>query len=66
MGPKQWRTEYTSIQGMPGPLELRCPCNHLKKNCHSMKCPSNQETGVQREECQLPGTEHLGMRRPAR
>ena len=30
MDPKQWRTEHTSIQNMPGPLDLRHPCNHLK------------------------------------
>ena len=43
-------TERTSIHCMPGLLDLRHPCNHLKK-CHYMECCRNQEGEVQQEEC---------------
>ena len=31
MDPKQWNTKHTSIQGMPGPSDLRRIFNHRGK-----------------------------------
>ena len=65
MDPKQWRTRHTSIQDMPGPLDLRYLYNHLK-NCHHMLCRRNQEGDVGRRGLNIQeGIAPLGMRRTA-
>ena len=51
---------------MSDPWELRRLCNHLTKKYHSMKCPSEQEGDVDRDDCQILGTEQVGVRRPAK
>ena len=65
MDPKQWHTEHTNIQGMPGPLDLRHPSNHLTKKLSLYEVP--QKSGGRRTARRVlstqAGTEQLGMRR---
>ena len=65
MDPKQWRTKHTSIQGIPAPLDLLHPCNHLTKKLSLYVVPqkSGGRLTARRVLSIQEGTEQLKTRR---